>query len=129
MLENKSYSGVIQALAMGDDSQIAADYWLLFLRTGISHLMSISSLHITMLSGLAFGLMCFIWRRMPQIATRLPTRKATTLAGVVAALIYVLIAGFAVPTQRTLYMLMVFALALWLGWQLVISQPIQASRP
>lgn len=122
VLENKPYSGVIQALVMGDDSQIAADDWQLFLRTGISHLMSISGLHITMLSGLAFGLMSFIWRRIPQLATRLPTRKAATVAGVVAALIYALIAGFAVPTQRTLYMLMVFALALWSGRQLVISQ-------
>ncbi|MFA7351644.1 MAG: DNA internalization-related competence protein ComEC/Rec2 [Methylotenera sp.] len=122
VLENKPYSGVIQALVMGDDSQIAADDWQLFLRTGISHLMSISGLHITMLSGLAFGLMSFIWRRIPQLATRLPTRKAATAAGVAAALIYALIAGFAVPTQRTLYMLMVFALALWSGRQLVISQ-------
>jgi competence protein ComEC len=122
VLENKPYSGVIQALVMGDDSQIAADDWQLFLRTGISHLMSISGLHITMLSGLAFGLMSFIWRRIPQLATRLPTRKAATVAGVIAALIYALIAGFAVPTQRTLYMLMVFALALWSGRQLVISQ-------
>ncbi|MDO9365551.1 MAG: DNA internalization-related competence protein ComEC/Rec2 [Methylotenera sp.] len=122
VLENKPYSGVIQALVMGDDSQIAADDWQLFLRTGISHLMSISGLHITMLSGLAFGLMSFIWRRIPQLATRLPTRKAATVAGVTAALIYALIAGFAVPTQRTLYMLMVLALALWSGRQLVSSQ-------
>lgn len=122
VLENKPYSGVIQALVMGDDSQIAADDWQMFLRTGISHLMSISGLHITMLSGLMFGLMSFVWRRIPQLATRLPTRKAATVAGVLTALIYALIAGFAVPTQRTLYMLMVFALALWSGRQLVISQ-------
>lgn len=122
VLVNKPYSGVIQALVMGDDSQIAVDDWQLFLRTGISHLMSISGLHITMLSGLAFGLMSFIWRRIPALATRLPTRKAATVAGVIAALIYALIAGFSVPTQRTLYMLMVFAFALWSGRQLIISQ-------
>ncbi len=122
VLVNRPYSGVIQALVMGDDSQIAVDDWQLFLRTGISHLMSISGLHITMLSGLAFGLMSFIWRRIPALVTRLPTRKAATVAGVAAALIYALIAGFSVPTQRTLYMLMVFAFALWSGRQLIISQ-------
>jgi len=52
----------------------------------------------------------------------LPTRKAATIAGVVTALLYALIAGFSVPSQRTFYMLMVFALALWSGRQLVISQ-------
>ncbi len=122
VLVNKPYSGVIQALVMGDDSQIKADDWQVFLDTGTSHLMSISGLHITMLSGLAFGLMSFIWRRIPRLATRLPTRKAATFAGVIAALIYALIAGFSVPTQRTLYMLLVFAFALWSGRQLVISQ-------
>ena len=122
VLSNKAYRGVIQALVMGDDSQIALDDWQVFLRTGTSHLMSISGLHITMLSGLAFGLMSFVWRRIPKLAIILPTRKVASLAGVVVALMYALIAGFSVPTQRTLYMLMVFAIALWSGRQLVISQ-------
>ncbi len=122
VLAAKPYTGVIQALVMGDDSRIAANDWQLFLRTGTSHLMSISGLHITMLSGLVFALAGFLWRRVPALVTRLPKRKAATLAGMLTAIIYALIAGFAVPTQRTLYMLMVFALALWSGRQLVISQ-------
>ena len=44
VLANKPYSGIIQALVMGDDSQIAVNDWQLFLRTGTSHLMSISYL-------------------------------------------------------------------------------------
>jgi len=122
VLDGKPYVGVIQALVMGDDSQIALDDWQVFLRTGTSHLMSISGLHITMLSGLAFGFIHFIWRRIARLGMQLPARKAATLAGVITALAYALIAGFSVPTQRTLYMLMVFAGALWSGRQLVISQ-------
>lgn len=122
VLAGEPYSGVIQALVMGDDSQIAANDWQLFLRTGTSHLMSISGLHITMLSGLMFALVGFLWRRIPVLVTRLPARKAATLAGMLAAVVYALIAGFAVPTQRTLYMLIVFALALWSGRQMVIVQ-------
>ena len=121
-LVNKPYSGIIQALVMGDDSQIAVNDWQLFLRTGTSHLMSISGLHITMLSALAFGLVGFIWRRIPLLVMRFPTRKAATVAAVVVALAYALIAGFAVPAQRTLYMIIVFAVALWSGRQLIISQ-------
>ncbi|MEO6118187.1 MAG: DNA internalization-related competence protein ComEC/Rec2, partial [Methylotenera sp.] len=119
---DKPYSGIIQALVIGDDSQIAADDWQVFLRTGTSHLMSISGIHITMLAGSAFGLTGFIWRRNPKLVMRLPTRKAATLAGAIAALLYTLIAGFSVPSQRTFYMLMVFAIALWSGRQLVITQ-------
>jgi len=56
------------------------------------------------------------------LVMRLPTRKAATIAGVVVALGYSLIAGFSVPSQRTFYMLLVFAVALWSGRQLAISQ-------
>lgn len=122
VLNGKPYLGIIQALVMGDDSQIKADDWQVFLRTGISHLVSISGLHITMLAGLAFGFVSFIWRRNPALMMRLPTRKAAVIAGTVTALAYALIAGFAVPTQRTFYMLLVFAVALWSNRQLVISQ-------
>ena len=122
VLANKPYQGIIQALVIGDDNQIVADDWQVFLRTGTSHLMSISGIHITMLAGLVFGLVGFVWRRNPKLVMRLPTRKAATIAGVIAALLYTLIAGFSVPSQRTFYMLMVFALALWSGRQLVITQ-------
>ena len=121
-LADKPYGGIIQALVMGDDSQIKVDDWQVFLRTGTSHLMSISGLHITMLAGLTFGLVSFIWRRSPKLMMRLPTRKAAVFAGAATALAYALIAGFAVPSQRTFYMLTVFAIALWSGRQLVISQ-------
>lgn len=122
VLGNKSYSGVIQALVMGDDSQIAVQDWQLFLRTGITHLISISGLHITMLSGLMFVLVNFAWRRVPGLANKIPTRKAATFAGVCTALSYALIAGFSVPTQRTLYMLLVFGAAMWSGKRFAISQ-------
>jgi competence protein ComEC len=122
VLADKPYTGIIQALVMGDDSQIRQDDWQVFLRTGTTHLMSISGLHITMLAGLAYACAAFIWRRCPQLVLRLPARKAATAAAVLAALLYALIAGFSVPSQRTFYMLLVFALAMWSGRQLVISQ-------
>ncbi|OIR04668.1 ComEC family competence protein [mine drainage metagenome] len=122
VLVGKPLAGVIQALVIGDDSQINQADWQVFLRTGTSHLMSISGLHITMLAGLAFGLVAFFWRRIPMLALRLPTRKAATVVGVITAVCYALIAGFSVPSQRTFYMLLVFAVALWSGRQLVISQ-------
>jgi len=122
VLAGKPYSGIEQALVMGDDSGIDANDWQLFLRTGTSHLMSISGLHITMLSGLVFALVSFVWRRVPALTMRLPARKAAVAAGMLAALVYALVAGFSVPTQRTLYMLVILGLALWSGRQLVIAQ-------
>src|SRR5205823_6439851 len=49
------------------------------------------------------------------LTTRLPARKAAAVAGVTAAFVYVLLAGFEIPAQRTLYMLTIAAIGLWLG--------------
>jgi competence protein ComEC len=121
-LENKPYAGVIRALVVGDDSQVLQSQWDVFFRTGIGHLVSISGLHITMLAGLAFAIVAFIWRRFPSLVMRLPTRKAATIAGLLAAILYALLAGMSVPTQRTIFMLMTFAVALLLARNLAISR-------
>lgn len=122
VLKSKPYSAVLQALVIGDESGISQADWQVFLRTGINHLMSISGLHITMLSGMAFALVMALWRRSAKLTLKLPARKAAVVAGVVVALSYALVAGFSVPTQRTVYMLLVFAFALWSNRPVLIGR-------
>ncbi len=118
-LRGKEYAGVIVALVVGDQRAIPQSDWQVFNRTGVSHLISISGLHITMIAGMfALGAGA-LWRRSfftdRQLPLFLPAQKVAALAGALAALLYVLLAGFGVPAQRTLYMLIVVALALCLG--------------
>lgn len=122
VIGEKPYAGVVRALVVGDGSQISVRDWDVYLRTGTNHLMSISGLHITMLAGLAYSLIAFFWRRFPNLVLRLPTRKAATIGGVVIALIYACLAGLSVPTQRTLYMLATFAVALLFSQRTPISR-------
>ncbi len=93
--------------------------WEVFNRTGISHLISISGLHITMIAGLFALLASYLWRHSfftgMQLPLILPAQKVAALTGAAVALLYVLLAGFGVPAQRTLYMLVVVAAAVWLG--------------
>ena len=114
-LDGRPYAGVIAALAIGDERAIPAAQWQLFNRTGVGHLISISGLHITFFATLIGAAMYWLWRRSHALTTRLPARKAAAVAGVVAAFVYVLLAGFQIPAQRTLYMLAVAAIGLWLG--------------
>ena len=114
-LPEAPYAGVITALAIGDQRAIPPEQWQTFTRTGVNHLMSISGLHVTMVSGLVFALVGGLWRRVPQLTLALPAPKAAVLAGLAAAFLYALLAGFAVPAQRTVYMVAVVAAALWLG--------------
>ncbi|MBS1186119.1 MAG: internalization-related competence protein ComEC/Rec2 [Burkholderiaceae bacterium] len=125
-LPDKPYAAVIVALVVGDQRGIGQSDWAVFNRTGISHLISISGLHITMLAGMVAGLTMALWRRSfftrAQLPLLLPAQKAAALAGALTALIYVALAGFGVPAQRTLYMLTVVALALWFGRITQVSQ-------
>lgn len=118
-LARQRYAGVIIALVIGDQRDIAQDDWKVFNRTGIGHLVSISGLHITMVAGLFAALVQALWRRSfytrAQLPLLLPAQKVAALAGTAVALVYVLLAGFGVPAQRTLYMIAVVSIALWTG--------------
>ncbi|MDK9703544.1 MAG: DNA internalization-related competence protein ComEC/Rec2 [Sulfuritalea sp.] len=110
-LPEAPYAGILVALAVGDQQSIDAGLWQSFARTGITHLMSISGLHVTMFAGLAYALTGWLWRRSARLPLRLPAQQAAAAGGFVAAFLYCLLAGFAVPAQRTLYMLGVVAVA------------------
>ena len=128
---DKSYASVLVALVVGDQRAIRQSDWAVFNRTGISHLISISGLHITMIAGLAAMLMAALWRRSfftrAQLPLLLPAQKMAAITGAAVALLYVLLAGFGVPAQRTLYMLSVVALALWFGRITSVSHVIFAA--
>ncbi len=109
------WAGVLVALTIGDQKAIDGKQWTTFNRTGTTHLMSISGLHVTMVAALFGWLATFIWRRVPILALRLPAQKAGLLAACLGAFGYALLAGFAIPAQRTLYMLLVAALAMLSG--------------
>lgn len=118
-LPEKEYAGVVVALVIGDQRAISQSDWQVFNRTGIGHLISISGLHITMIAGMFAALVLALWRRSfftnASLPLILPAQKAAALAGAAIALLYVLLAGFGVPAQRTLYMLSVVAMSLWFG--------------
>ncbi len=121
-LGHAPYTGVLAALAIGDQSGISHAQWQIFTRTGVNHLMSISGLHITMLGAFAFALAYAGWQRSSRLMLWLPARKAAVIAGFAVALLYALLSGFSVPAQRTVYMLFTVAAALWLSRTVSPSQ-------
>lgn len=128
-LRNKPSAGLIAALVVGDGSAIPREQWTLFAATGITHLVSISGLHITLIASMVAGLCGGLWDRIPKAPLLIPTRRFAIAFGLSAALVYALLAGFSVPTQRTLFMLATVAISyLWrqqsllqaLAWALIV---------
>ena len=108
-------AGILTALAIGDQKAIPGSLWQVFAKTGTTHLMSISGLHVTLFSGLVALLVSMIWRRIPKFVSRLPAQKAGVFCGWFAAAFYTLIAGAGIPALRTLFMLTVGAIAVLTG--------------
>jgi len=121
------YTGILTALAIGDQSGIGSDDWLLFTRTGTNHLMSISGLHITLLAGMIFGMVYWLWQRSIRLTLLFPARKAAAIAGLIAAVFYTLASGYEVPAQRTLYMVATFTLMLLVSRNVSPSQILAAA--
>ena len=103
MLAGSTFTGLITALAVGDRSAIDQTQWEVLVNTGTNHLMAISGLHI----GLAAAFGYWLCRRMLPVRVMylVPAQHAAMLCAVGVALIYAMLAGFAIPTQRALLML------------------------
>src|SRR3990172_1345901 len=83
-LSGSQYAGILSALAIGEVQGITPRQWEILTRTGTNHLISISGLHISMVSGMVFFLIRWLWSRSSQLVQRWPAPKAAALAGLAA---------------------------------------------
>ena len=105
----------VTALALGDTRLLQDDDWELLRVTGITHLIAISGFHVGMVALAAGWLVFGLYRLWPAFALRLPRLLATAWAAMLAAGLYMAIAGFALPTVRTALMIAAFMACRLLG--------------
>lgn len=105
---------LLRALALGDTGQLDEATWALWRQLGLTHLIAISGLHVTLvgtLGAVLAGGICWLFPRLMLIRPRIQWQAAAALVGATG---YSVLAGFGVPAQRTLLMLAAFLLAtLW----------------
>ena len=117
-LDQKIYGAVLIALAIGDQDSVRSEHWRVFNLTGITHLVSISGSHVTMIAAMGGWLMLIVGRRLRfrqrALCEWIPARVLAAFASVVVGLGYCLLAGWGVPARRTFFMLLVVCIALML---------------
>ena len=125
------WGGVLLALAIGDQASVSAGDWQTFNRSGLTHLVSISGSHVTMIAVLAAAVMSFLWRRLAwkgrRLAESMPAQLASAWTALLVAWLYCLLAGWGVPARRTFIMLAVVALSLTLRLPLTATQVLAAA--
>jgi len=116
-----SANALIRALGIADKSLIDKELRSLFARTGTAHLLAISGLHIGLvaMAGLLLGrvLLAVGGLLLPQLISRLTSRfsrqRLILLPALLLALVYATLAGWSLPTQRAVIMLVVLTLGIW----------------
>jgi competence protein ComEC len=112
ILPSTSARGLVNALATGDRREIQQSQWSILKKTGTSHLFAISGLHVGLVSGLVFLFVRLAWSQIPTLTEAVPAYKAAAVCALAFAILYSLLAGFSLPTQRALVMLMLLTLAI-----------------
>jgi competence protein ComEC len=107
LLPGNANAGLVVALANGDTGGIRDAQWSVLQRTGTLHLVAISGMHITLIAGIVYFLVRWLWSIPGVTVLRWPAPLVGAAAGLVAASCYAALAGFVIPTQRALVMLFV----------------------
>ncbi len=114
LLQSEDVSGLLIALVTGDRQYISQPQWQALQRTGTTHLMAISGLHIGLIFALFYWIGKRIWCCRPRFCLYRPAQDVAMISGLLAAIAYAALAGFSIPTQRALIMLTVVVLSLLL---------------
>ncbi|MBB1089183.1 DNA internalization-related competence protein ComEC/Rec2 [Lysobacter sp. SG-8] len=104
-------SRFIRALALGDTRGVSDQDWYLLRANGLTHLIAISGFHVGLVAGFAALLCQGLWWLWPGLGRSIPRPLAAGLAAVAGAAVYAAVAGFALPTVRTVLMIAVVVLS------------------
>jgi competence protein ComEC len=105
---------LLRALSVGDERALDEHDWQVVRATGISHLIAISGFHVGLAAVFGALLVRVAWWLFPTLSLRLARPLAEAAVAFPAALAYGALAGFGLPTTRTLMMIAVLA-----GWRLL----------
>ncbi len=95
----------VTALALGDTRALSDVDWHVLRATGLTHLIAISGFHVGLVAGFGALLGRGLWWLWPALGRRWPRPQGAAAAALLLAFAYTALAGFALPTVRTLLMI------------------------
>ncbi|MBI1909146.1 MAG: DNA internalization-related competence protein ComEC/Rec2 [Deltaproteobacteria bacterium] len=103
---------LLRALVIGDQSSLSKETEEIFQRLGLTHLLSISGVHVGMVATTLFFIGLFLLRRSYRLTLQLPTKKMAAGLSFLPVLFYVLLAGSPPSASRAGIMVGLYLLSL-----------------
>jgi competence protein ComEC len=97
-------AAVLRALVLGDESAVASDLRTAFSRAGVVHVLSVSGLHVGIVTATTAALLAWLLGRSEVALLYADRRKVAAAGGLVAAGLYGALTGFALATVRSVLM-------------------------
>lgn len=118
----------LNALIIGERSEMTASDWDVLRHTGTNHLIAIAGLHIGMIAGFTYVFFTWCIRRFPALLLYFPAQHIGAIAALSVGLFYSALAGFSLPTIRACMMLALFSVSslmrveicAWQVWSLAL---------
>jgi len=101
----------VAALAVGDTRGLSSHDWEVLRATGLTHLIAISGFHVGLVAGFGALLGQGVYRLLPRLGRRWPRPQGVAAVALVFAAGYTALAGFELPTVRTMLMIAAVLLA------------------
>lgn len=97
-------AGMTAAIVAGERGGIRQEITNNYRDSGLAHFISISGLHMSMLAGMMFFLVRLIIALIPPLALRYDSKKIAALFAVFMSMVYLVISGAEIPSQRAFIM-------------------------
>ena len=104
-------AALLRAFSVGDTRGLGQQDWAVARANGVSHLIAISGFHVGMAALFGVWLAMLAYAVFTRLGCWFPRPQAQAAAALLAAGVYSALAGFGLPTVRTLLMIAVVALA------------------
>jgi competence protein ComEC len=101
--------GLLAALSLGDRSGLSREVRDRLSKLGLSHLIAVSGLHLTLIAALAYAAGRLGFSRIAQLAERRDTRRLSLAFALALAVGYALMSGWGIPVRRALVFLIAVA--------------------
>jgi competence protein ComEC len=106
-LESLSFpeGAIAGALITGDKATIPEDIREEFVRSGLSHILAISGLHLTIIAGVIFMVIRRSLTLIPSIVLFYNIKKLSAIGTILMTFFYLVLSGFGIPAQRAFIMI------------------------
>lgn len=104
-IKSPEIASILAALSVGSRALMQSQTWQVFQRTGTSHLIAISGLHVGLIAAIAYFLFFKLFGLVPRLYLYVPGQRIAAALSIAVIVCYGFLAGFSYPTQRAVIMI------------------------